>query len=83
MAAPLQISNGKKPNVVMNGRRVLQLSMNKVVVKDLRLYVSGSLAALPAMFSFEDELEKGFFPHLLSGAVDVHTFQSDSWPPVQ
>lgn len=79
----LQVGNGLKPSVVMRGRQILTMTLGNVVFKDLRLYLSGALSALPKNFNFEEKLEKGFFPHLLSNCVDVFTYKSDSWPEIK
>ena len=59
------------------------MKYGNVTFKDTRLYLSGALSSLPKNFNFDDKIEKGFFPHVLSNYVDVETYKSSSWPDIK
>lgn len=53
------IQNGSVPQIKMKGRKIMQFMHNGVTLKDLRFFLSGSLAAIPKNFKFEHIVEKG------------------------
>lgn len=76
------------PSVIMNGTKIISLSLGKVRLIDSLNYFLKPLAALPAMFNFPEQ--KGYYPHFFNtdenynyiGPIpDIKYFDPDSKMP--
>lgn len=69
----------------MAGNRLMSIQFNGVHVKDLNLYLSGSLASLPFSFGLDQMVRKGTFPHLLANSLsfsEMRAYDTPTHPPL-
>lgn len=71
--------NGITPKVLMNGSKILSLSLNEVKVIDSLSFLAMPLSSFPSTFQL-DELKKGFFPHLFN-TVENQGYEGPKLPP--
>lgn len=54
------------PNLILNGTKIIEMRIANIVFLDTLNYFHMPLANLPKSFGFEDEVIKGYFPHLFN-----------------
>ena len=68
------------PNIIAQGGKVIQLSVNNIIFRDTYLFMGVKLSKLPSTMGLQDTLKKGDFPFLFNTVKNQNYI--GPWPEI-
>ena len=68
------------PNIIAQGQKIIQLSVNNIIFRDTYLFMGVKLSKLPSTMGLQDTLKKGDFPFLFNTVKNQNYI--GPWPEI-